>query len=100
MKDGALALLAANVWDDKGVALGGGITAFGKMGIMVQEEANHTLAIAISDPLQTQKNLAIEFAKPMKVLIDPQGKLRRVSSVKFEIDVSALKGQSYVFRAR
>ena len=104
VKDDGLALLAANVWNDGGVSLGNavgnplgnGITAFGKMSIMVQDGPNNTLTIAVSDPLQTQKKLAVGFTKPMKILDGP--KVSEVTATKFEIDVSALKGQSYVFR--
>ena len=100
VKDDGVALLAANVWDDggnaMGNALGNGITAFGKMSIMVQDGPNNMLTIAVSDPLQNQQKLAVGFTKPMKILDGP--KVSEVTATKFEIDVSALKGQSYVFR--
>ncbi|WP_318435072.1 polysaccharide lyase 8 family protein [Photobacterium leiognathi] len=92
-------VIAANVWQQQAVKITSQITAVGKMALMVEkDDGEHH--IAISDPLQTQTLLELEFKKPVKIKSDPEQRLQLGDRRTLLIDVTGLKGRSYAFTVK
>ncbi len=92
-------VIAANVWQQQAVKITSQITAVGKMALMVEkDDGEHH--IAISDPLQTQTLLELEFKKPVKIKSDPEQRYKLGDRRTLLIDVTGLKGRSYAFTVK
>ncbi|WP_255199387.1 polysaccharide lyase beta-sandwich domain-containing protein [Photobacterium damselae] len=89
-------VIAANIWQQQKVELTRHISAIGKMAILVQKEEG-TKRISVSDPLQNQTTVELEFKKPIKIMSDPDQRLQISGQKILTIDVTNLKGNSYQF---
>ncbi|HIF9219325.1 TPA: polysaccharide lyase beta-sandwich domain-containing protein [Photobacterium damselae] len=92
-------VIAANIWQQQKVELTRHISAIGKMAILVQKEEG-TKRISVSDPLQNQTTVELEFKKPIKIMSDPDQRLQISGQKILTIDVTNLKGNSYQFIAK
>ncbi|WP_341489481.1 polysaccharide lyase beta-sandwich domain-containing protein [Photobacterium damselae subsp. damselae] len=92
-------VIAANIWQQQKVELTRHISAIGKMAILVQKEEG-TKRISVSDPLQNQTTVELEFKKPIKIRSDPDQRLQISGQKILTIDVTNLKGNSYQFIAK
>lgn len=90
-------IIAANVWEQTKVFISDNISVLSKMALMIKTEDNIE-HISISDPLQTQMTLELEFNQPTKIIFDPEQRLQLSNKNELIVDVQDLKGRSYDFK--
>ena len=95
VKHKKLNIEAANFWKD-GKNTAGNITSKGKSSIIIKENKDNTLSIAVSDPTFLEKNLSIEINKPAMEVIKSDKRISNVNlengKIKFDANTENLLG--------
>lgn len=94
----ALNMEGANFWTH-GTNTSGIITSTGKSSVMVRENKDNTLSIAVSDPTFEQKSITIEIDKPGVEIISKDDRISNVKlengKIKFNVNTENSQGLSY-----
>ncbi|ELC8373607.1 polysaccharide lyase family 8 super-sandwich domain-containing protein [Clostridium perfringens] len=95
VKHKKLNIEAANFWKD-GKNTSGNITSTGKSSIIIKENKDNTLSIAVSDPTFLEKNLSVEINKPAMEVIKSDKRISNVNlengKIKFDANTENLSG--------
>lgn len=97
VKHKKLNIEAANFWKD-GKNTAGNITSTGKSSIIIKENKNNTLSIALSDPTFLEKNISVEINKPAMEIVKADSRISNISldkgKIKFDANTENLLGES------
>ncbi|MBI6050698.1 polysaccharide lyase family 8 super-sandwich domain-containing protein [Clostridium perfringens] len=95
VKHKKLNIEAANFWKE-GKNTAGNITSTGKSSIIIKENKDNTLSIAVSDPTFLEKNLSIEINKPAMEVIKSDKRISNINlengKIKFDANTENLSG--------
>lgn len=93
-----LKMEGANFWVD-GKNTSGSITSSGKASIMIKENDDNTLTIAVSDPTFEGESLSIEIAKSATKLVKSDNQISNLSlndkKIAFDVNTSGAMGASF-----
>lgn len=96
VKHKELNIEAANFWKE-GKNTGGNITSTGKSSVIMQENKDGTLSIAVSDPTFLEDKVSIEINKEANEIIKSDSRISNVSldggKVKFDANTANLSGE-------
>jgi hyaluronate lyase len=96
VKETKLGITAANFWSDAGGRVGP-VTVDGKAAIVMREQGDGTLTVAVADPTHVQSRITVELARAATSVLsqDPTVTMLQLSPIRFEVDVAVDPGSTH-----